>query len=83
MSNINAFLFGFTNMFNADILKATSLKDRKTLINDFYKKSEELRKHSDKEYNANSKKSQNKNNIILKIFLSRKCALVKFSLLWY
>ncbi|EMW0115160.1 hypothetical protein AADY39_001856, partial [Campylobacter coli] len=52
MSNINAFLFGFTNMFNADILKATSLKDRKTMISDFYKKSEELRKHSNEEYNA-------------------------------
>lgn len=83
MSNINAFLFGFTNMFNADILKATSLKDRKTLINDFHKKSEELRKHSNEEYNANSKNHKNKSNIILKIFLSRKCALVKFSLLWY
>ncbi|EJS9938187.1 hypothetical protein SL076_001795 [Campylobacter coli] len=52
MSNINAFLFGFTNMFNADILKATSLKDRKTMITDFHKKSEELRKHSNEEYNA-------------------------------
>lgn len=83
MSNINAFLFGFTNMFNADILKATSLKDRKTLITDFHKKSEELRKHSNEEYNAKFEKSQNKSNIILKIFLSRKCALVKFSLLWY
>ncbi|EAL0076138.1 hypothetical protein FDO88_00885 [Campylobacter jejuni] len=56
MSNINAFLFGFANMFNADILKATSLKDRKTLINDFYKKSEELRKHSNEEYNAKFEK---------------------------
>lgn len=37
MSNINAFLFVFTNMFNADILKATSLKDRKTMISDFHK----------------------------------------------
>ncbi|HEF6307818.1 TPA: hypothetical protein SAS29_001438, partial [Campylobacter jejuni] len=44
------------NMFNADILKATSLKDRKTLINDFYKKSEELRKHSNEEYNAKFEK---------------------------
>ncbi|XAK37684.1 hypothetical protein AAID93_02665 [Campylobacter coli] len=56
MSNINAFLFGFKNMFNADILKATSLKDRKTLINDFYKKSEELRKYSNEEYNAKFEK---------------------------
>ncbi len=56
MSNINAFLFGFKNMFNADILKATSLKDRKTLINDFYKKSEELRKRSNEEYNAKFEK---------------------------
>ncbi|GAA8609763.1 hypothetical protein oki169_32180 [Helicobacter pylori] len=61
MSNINAFLFGFTNMFNADILKATSLKDRKTMITDFHKKSEELRKHSNEEYNAKFEKSQNKN----------------------
>ncbi|EAH5420296.1 hypothetical protein LAI55_001585 [Campylobacter coli] len=56
MSNINAFLFGFTNMFNADILKATSLKDRKTMISNFHKKSEELRKHSNEEYNAKFEK---------------------------
>ncbi|PZT47722.1 hypothetical protein B6S12_07625 [Helicobacter valdiviensis] len=56
MSNINAFLYGFTNMFNANILNAISLKERKTMIDDFYKKSEDLRKHSDEKYNAEYKK---------------------------
>lgn len=47
-------------MFNADILKATSLKDRKTMMADFYKKSEELRKHSNEEYNAEFEKITDK-----------------------
>ncbi|EAH8152199.1 hypothetical protein O8I42_07805 [Campylobacter lari] len=56
MSNINAFLFGFTNMFNADILNAISLKDRKTMVDNFYKKSEELRKDSNEQYKTEIKK---------------------------
>ncbi|HEG2582083.1 TPA: hypothetical protein SCV07_001446 [Campylobacter lari] len=56
MSNINAFLFGFTNMFNADILNAISLKDRKTMVDNFYKKSEELRKGSNEQYKTEIKK---------------------------
>ncbi|EOS8278937.1 hypothetical protein KW608_001800 [Campylobacter coli] len=36
--------------------QAKSLKDRKTMITDFYKKSEELRKHSNEEYNAKFEK---------------------------
>ncbi|EAK0494096.1 TPA: hypothetical protein SCV07_001537 [Campylobacter lari] len=54
--NINAFLFGFTNMFNADILNAISLKDRKTMVDNFYKKSEELRKDSNEQYKTEIKK---------------------------
>ena len=55
MSSVNAFLFGFTNMFNANIINATSLKDRKALTKDFYERSQNLRKQSNEKYNAKIK----------------------------
>lgn len=55
MTKTQAFIFGFTNVFDANILRATSLRDRKTMMDDFYKKSEKLRKYSDEKYNAEFK----------------------------